>query len=74
MATYDQWRKGFCIDGKMDVTITANEIFQRSGSRSKKILTQTLCSACDKCIHYNCCKYSTGCTTQEVLEPTIIQQ
>ena len=72
MATYDEWRKGFCCDGGMDVCITANELFQRRSSEIKKIAVEYICNVYDKCIHYNQCKYSGGCGTQKTLTPTII--
>lgn len=74
MASCDEWKKGFCTDGGMDVKIRANDVYQWRGNVNKKIFTQYICNSYNKCTQCYRCKYSADVQTNDTLNPRIIEQ
>lgn len=56
MSTIDNWKKGFCPDGCMDVSVTLNEIL--AGNR-KNVAANYACNRSEECKRSSECRYST---------------
>ena len=72
MATIDNWWKGFCIDGGMDISITKNEIYQNRGGKRVKTICQQICNRFETCVSNKRCVYSGMQSTKDVITPRII--
>lgn len=56
MSTIDNWKKGFCADGGMDVSVTRNEIL---AANRKNVAVNCACNRSEECKRSSECRCST---------------